>query len=158
MRKKKKYVDKHARPKSYSGQYYVKNREKYKGDASNVWYRSSWELKMMKYCDSKSHIIEWSSEEVIIPYLSPIDGKMHRYFPDFLVTLINNNGKKEKILIEVKPKKYTQPPNKQKRQTRKYITEVKTWGINEAKWKAAEHFCKKKGWQFKIFTERDLGV
>lgn len=136
-----------------------KNPKKYKGDPTNIVYRSGWELKLMLYLDSRPEVISWGSEEIIIPYRSPIDGKIHRYFPDFIVTKINKEGKKETALIEVKPFKQTIPPeNKQKTPTRKFLTEVKTWGMNEAKWKAATEYCKDRNWSFHIFTERELGI
>lgn len=144
--------------KSYQGYFKPKNPQKYKGDPTNIVYRSSWELKLMTYLDSHKDIITWSSEELFIPYRSPIDNKIHRYFPDFIVTKINKEGKKETALIEVKPLAQTMPPRKQEKVTRKYITEVTTWGINEAKWKAANEYCKDRGWSFHIFTERELGI
>jgi hypothetical protein len=62
------------------------------------------------------------------------------------------------MIIEVKPKKQTQPPKVQKRVTKQYINEVVTWGVNESKWKAATEFCLDRGWHFKILTEDDLGI
>ena len=104
----------------------------------------------MRYCDGNDKVIKWSSEEVTIPYRSPIDGKLHRYFPDFWVK--TSQGE---TLIEIKPKIQTKPP-KQKANKRRYIREVKTWGVNEAKWKAAEAYCKDQNWNWKILTESDL--
>ena len=136
-----------------------KNPKKYKGDPTNIVYRSGWELKFMLYLDSRPEIVSWSSEETIIPYRSPLDGKIHRYFPDFIVTKINKQGKRETTLIEVKPYKQTIPPKKTKGKSNKtFITEVHTWGVNEAKWKAAKEFCKDRGWNFEIFTEKELGI
>jgi hypothetical protein len=142
----------------YQGFFKPKNPQKYKGDPTNIVYRSGWELKLMLYLDSRSDIINWCSEEIIIPYRSPIDNKIHRYYPDFKVTKINKDGKKETAIIEVKPLKETVPPKRQKEVTRKYLTEVTTWGVNEAKWKAAQEFCKDRGWSFHIFTEKELGI
>ena len=144
--------------KSYQGYFKPKNPQKYKGDPTNIVYRSSWELKLMTYLDLHKDVVTWGSEELFIPYRSPIDNKIHRYFPDFIVTKINKEGKKETALIEVKPAAQTKPPKKQEKVTRKYITEVTTWGINEAKWKAANEYCKDRGWSFHIFTERELGI
>jgi murein tripeptide amidase MpaA len=144
--------------RTYQGYFKPRNPDKYKGDPTNIIYRSSWELKLMMYLDSHKSVLKWASEEIIIPYISPIDGKVHRYFPDFVVTKINKDGKKETVLIEVKPFSQTRPPKKQKNITKKYITEVKTWGINEAKWKAANEYCKDRGWTFHIFTEKELGI
>lgn len=138
------------------GTFKPKNPHKYKGNPTNIIYRSSWELKLMMYLDDTPNIISWGSEEIIIPYRSPIDNKIHRYFVDFVVTKINSNGLKETMLIEVKPLKQTKPPKKQKKITKTYITEVKTWGINEAKWKAANEYCKDRKWSFHIFTEVEL--
>lgn len=143
---------------AYKGFFKPKNPKKYKGDPTNIVYRSSWELKLMLYLDDHKDVISWSSEEIIIRYRSPIDGKIHRYFPDFKVTKINKEGKLETALIEVKPLYQTVPPERQNKITKKYITEVKNWGINEAKWKAAKEFCQDRGWSFHIFTERELGI
>lgn len=141
------------------GYFKPKNPKKYKGDPTTIVYRSGWELKFMLYLDSRQEVVEWSSEELIIPYRSPIDGKIHRYFPDFLVTKINKEGKKETAIIEVKPRKQTVPPTKpQGKPSRKFLMEVKTWGVNEAKWKAATEYCKDRGWSFEIFTEKHLGI
>jgi len=107
----------------------------------------------MEWFDRNENIISWASEELIIPYKSPVDGKWHRYFPDFLV-----KTKTKTLLIEVKPKKQTRPPEPQKRVTKKYLTEVATWGVNEAKWKAAIEYCRDRTWEFKIVTEDDLGL
>ena len=135
-----------------------KNPSKYKGDPTDIVYRSSWELKLMLYLDTHQDVISWGSEVIIIPYRSPIDNKIHRYFVDFIVTKINKDGKKETILIEVKPSKQTVEPKKPKKITKKFITEVKEYGKNTAKWKAAEDFCKDRGWSFHIFTEQELGI
>jgi hypothetical protein len=135
-----------------------KNPKKYKGDPTNIVYRSSWELKLMMFLDNHQDILKWGSEEIIIPYRSPIDNRIHRYFVDFIVTKINKDGKQETILIEVKPSKQTKEPVRPKKVSKKFITEVKDWGVNTAKWKAAEEFCKDRGWQFKIFTEYELGI
>ena len=147
--------------KTYKGSFRPKNPQKYRGDPSNIIYRSRWELKLMMYLDDHKDVISWGSEEVIIPYRSPIDGRMHRYFVDFIVTKINTNGLRETSLIEVKPAAQTRPPviqeNKSKR-SRRYINEVMTWGVNEAKWKAATAYCKDRGWSFHIFTEKELGI
>ena len=142
----------------YQGFFKPKNPQKYKGDPTNIVYRSGWELKLMLYLDSRNDILSWSSEEIIIPYRSPIDGKIHRYYPDFKITKINKDGTKETAIIEVKPLKETVAPQRQNKVTRKYLTEVKTWGVNEAKWKAATEYCKDRGWTFHIFTERELGI
>ena len=143
---------------SYKGKYKPKNPQKYKGDSTKIIYRSLWERKFMKFCDEKTNILQWGSEEVIVPYRSPIDSRLHRYYVDFIITSINKQGLKETLLIEVKPKKQCKPPVKKSRITRRYISEVKTWGINSAKWKAATEYAENRGWKFIILTEDDLLV
>lgn len=146
---------------AYKGKFNPLNPKKYKGDPTNIIYRSRWELKLMSDLDKHPDVIEWSSEEIIIPYRNPITGKVHRYFPDFYVKKKNySDGKIETCIIEVKPKKETAPPKIQsgKNPTKRYLIEVETWGKNEAKWKAAEAYCKDRGWKFLIFTEDHLGI
>lgn len=132
------------------------NPSKYRGDPTQIVYRSGWELRLMSHFDLHDNIIWWSSEEKVIPYRSPVDGKMHRYFVDFLINMKNRNGKVETVMIEVKPKAQTQEPKKQKNITKKYINEVFTYGVNQAKWKAAEEFCADRGWRFMIMTEEEI--
>jgi hypothetical protein len=143
---------------AYSGFFRPKNPEKYVGDASNIVYRSSWEVKVMDWLDRNPDIISWASEELIVPYISPVDGKRHRYFPDFIVKLKTQDNKIKTLMIEVKPKKQTKPPEVKKRVTKQYINEVTTWGVNQAKWKAANEFCENRGWEFMIITEDHLGL
>lgn len=143
---------------SYKGFFKPRNPAKYRGDPSNIIYRSRWELKFMSYLDSHPHVLEWSSEEFSIPYRSPVDGKIHRYFPDFLVKKIDKDGTITREVVEIKPFKETQPPAVQKKQTKQYIREVYTWGVNSAKWDAARQFCADRKWKFSIFTEHELGI
>ena len=126
---------------------------KYKGDPRNINYRSSWEYKFMLWCDQTPSVQEWGSEEIIIPYTSPVDGKRHRYYPDFYVKV---NGKK--YIVEVKPTKQTKEPKRQKKVTKRYVTEVVTWSVNQAKWKAAKEFCRDFGMEFMLITEKELKV
>lgn len=142
----------------YQGFFKPKNPQKYKGNPSNIIYRSSWELRLMNYLDNHPDVIQWQSEEFFIPYKSPIDGKWHRYFPDFLVKKKTKDGLVETVLIEVKPEAQTKPPKRQEKITRKYLTEVKNWGTNEAKWKAALEYCKDRNWKFQIITEKELNI
>ena len=138
---------------SYKGQYIPQNPKKYKGDSHRIVYRSLWERKFMVYCDTSNSIIEWGSEEVIIPYLSPWDGKIHRYFPDFYIKVRQHDNIIKKMIIEVKPKSQCKPPKAEpKRKTKRWFTEVKTWGINEAKW------CNNNDMEFKILTEDHLNI
>lgn len=142
--------------KYYQGIYTPKNPKKYKGDASNIVYRSGWEKKVFNWLDTNDNILWWSSEEVVIPYKSPVDGKWHRYFPDILASVKSIDGRNKTYLIEIKPKAQVKEPKKQTRITKRYINEVCTYGINTAKWKAARIFCEDKGWDFMILTEDEL--
>ena len=126
---------------SYKGYFKPKNPGKYKGNPTNIIYRSSWELKLMSYLDTHQDVIQWSSEEFCIPYRSPVDNRIHRYFPDFYVKKKNKNGEIEVVVIEVKPLAQTKEPKKPAKVTKRYINEVYTWGINSAKWRAAKEFC-----------------
>ena len=143
---------------AYSGRFTPSNPQKYVGDYKNIIYRSSWECKVMNWLDKNPDILSWASEETIVPYKSPVDGKWHRYFPDFIVKVRTKTNTLKTMMIEVKPKKQTEPPEPRKRVTKQYITEVATWGVNQAKWKAATEYCLDRNWEFKIITEEHLGL
>tara|TARA_X000000368_G_scaffold184604_1_gene145795 strand:- start:1510 stop:1944 length:435 start_codon:yes stop_codon:yes gene_type:complete len=143
---------------SYSGKFKPSNTNKYKGDPTNIIYRSLWERKFMVWCDNNENVLEWGSEEIIIPYRSPVDNRVHRYFPDFYVKTRTRAGKLSKNIIEVKPFVQTQEPKRKKRITKKYLSEVKTFVINDAKWKAADEYCKDRRMNFIILTEKELKV
>lgn len=150
---------------SYKGRFRPTNPGKYKGDPSNIIYRSMWEFKFFRFADLHPDIIWWQSEEIAIPYMSPIDNKVHRYFPDVILMKKVGDDKYETIMIEIKPKSQTSPPDISKRNntptgrvSRRYLKEVKTYGINEAKWKAAQKYCDERGWKFQIMTEQHLGI
>ena len=144
--------------KSYSGKFKPSYPGKYKGDPTNIIYRSLWERKFMVWCDRNINVEEWGSEEIIIPYISPVDGRVHRYFPDFYVRARTKTGGKTRLIIEVKPLKQTQTPQKQQRRTQKYLNEVRTYAVNDAKWKAAREYCKDRQMVFMILTEKELQV
>ena len=145
---------------SYSGKFKPINYKKYKGDPTNIIYRSLWEKKFMLYCDKNENILEWGSEEIIIPYRSPVDNRIHRYFPDFYVKARTKTGRLAKSIIEIKPYAQTQQPKRNKRVkvTRSYLSEVKTFAVNNAKWKAAGEYCKDRSMSFLILTENELRV
>ena len=145
--------------KYYQGRFHPQNPGKYKGDVQNIIYRSSWELKFMQWCDRNPNVIEYASEEFCIPYLSPIDGRVHRYFPDFIMKVKEQSGEIKKYIIEIKPKKQTIPPiQTSKKRNKTFINEVKTYVVNEAKWKAAEEWCKDHLLEFMVITEDQLGI
>ena len=143
---------------SYKGKFKPINYKKYKGDPTNIIYRSLWELRFMKWCDTNENILEWANEEFWIPYRSPLDNRVHRYFPDFYVKVKENNGTIKKYVIEVKPMRQVLEPKIQKRKTQKYIAEVKEYAKNQAKWEAAKEYCKDRMMEFKIITEKELGI
>jgi hypothetical protein len=143
---------------SYKGKYQPSYPKKYKGDPTNIIYRSLWERKFMVYCDTNEKILEWGSEEIIVPYRSPVDNRYHRYFPDFYIKVKDKNGKIKKMIIEIKPYKQCIEPKVQKRKTKGYIYEVVEYAKNQAKWKAAEEWCLDRGYEFKVLTENELGI
>jgi len=138
--------------------WYPKNPEKYVGDPNNIITRSSWETKCMSWFDSNTNVISWASEEISIPYISPVDNRRHLYFPDFLVKVKTLDGTIKTIMVEVKPYKQTQPPKQRTKITKQYINEVTTYGINQAKWKYASEYCLDRGIEFRIITEKELGL
>ena len=136
---------------AYSGRFIPENPKKYRGDPTNIWYRSLWERRVMVYLDKNIHILEWSSEEIVIPYLSPVDNRYHRYFPDFYA-----RTKTETMIIEVKPHAQSQMPKSSKRLTKGKLNEIMTYGVNQAKWQAANEYCKDRNWKFRVLTEKEI--
>jgi len=143
---------------TYKSRYYPSFPNKYKGNPNNIICRSSWERRFCKWCDLNENILQWGSEEFSIPYISPIDNRIHKYFPDFIVKLRESSGKIRTYVIEVKPKKQTRPPKPGKRKTKSFIYETMEYAKNQAKWKAAEEFCADRMIEFKIITEDELGI
>ena len=138
------------------GSFKPKFPEKYAGDVNNIFFRSSWEKKVMLWCDNNPSILKWTSEEVVIPYLSPVDNKMHRYFVDFMIKVRDKSGLINNYLVEVKPEAQTKPPKVRQRKTKLLLEEHKTYAVNQAKWKAAEEWCRNKGVKFIVLTEKHL--
>ena len=143
---------------SIKSRYKPSHPEKYQKIPTTIICRSSWELKMCRWCDLNENIISWASEEFSIPYVSPVDNRVHRYYPDYLIKVKESTGKIKTYVIEVKPKKQTTPPKRPKRQTKSYIYECQMYAVNQAKWKAAKEFCLDNGVEFKIITENELGI
>jgi hypothetical protein len=144
---------------SYKGRYKPENPKKYKGDPTNIIYRSLWERKFMRYCDLNESVNQWQSEEFWIPYRSPLDNRIHRYFPDFFVKYKDKAGKTRVMVIEIKPKnQVVMPEQNPKRRTKAWAYKVQTWVVNQAKWEAAKEYCADRNYEFKIMTEEDLGV
>ena len=142
---------------AYKGKYKPTNPQKYKGNPDNIIWRSTWEARVMKQLDENTNVLWWGSEELFIRYYNPIDNKIHRYFPDFVVKVQKKDNTTMTYLLEVKPEAQTKPPT-QKKKTKRFLEESKTYIINQSKWKAATEFCKDHGWEFKVLTEKDLGI
>lgn len=141
----------------YQGKYSLNHPEKYKGNSSNIVFRSSWEYKAFVFCDNTPSIAYWNSEETIIPYVSPMDGRVHRYFMDLKVWIRMPDGTFKITLIEIKPYAETMEPlKKQGKKKETLLREYATWNVNEAKWAAARALCAKQGWNFVIWTEKEL--
>ena len=139
------------------GKFRPRNPQKYGGDVSNIVYRSSYELKFMQYCDLTESVNSWKSEEFWIPYRSPLDGKTHRYFPDFFLKYRDKDGKMRNLVVEVKPAKdLKEPQTNPSRRTKSWAYSVKMWAINQAKWEAAKEWCADHNYEFRIFTEKEL--
>ena len=143
---------------SYKGRFTPKYPQKYKGDPTNIIFRSLWERRVMRDLDENTNVLSWQSEELFIRYYDPTTMKYRRYFPDFVVTVRQKDGNIKTLMLEVKPKNQTIEPKIQTKKTKRYITEVTTWATNQAKWQAAREYCLDRGWDFKIITEDHLGI
>ena len=135
--------------KFQQGPYVVLNPQKYAGKGVPK-YRSGWELAFMRFCDSNDHIISWSSESLVIPYINPLTGKKTRYIPDFLIQYRNKHNKVITELIEIKPKKQSVLESKASNRDRAIVA------INYAKWAAAQKWCQRNGLIFRVITEDDI--
>lgn len=143
---------------NYKGKYRISNVSKYRGNINDVVFRSSWELRFMKWCDLNPNILEWGSEVVVIPYKSPLDKRIHRYFVDFYIKVKDSTNTITKYLIEIKPERFTKPPAKPERKTKKFIDEIFQYAVNQAKWESANEFCLDRNMKFLVLTEKDLGI
>jgi hypothetical protein len=137
---------------AYKGKWKPKNKEKYDGNPLKITYRSLWERRAFKWCDENPKIRSWSSEEIVVPYISKTDGKRHNYYPDLKINY--TNGKTS--LIEIKPKRQTKPPKVKIKKTPRYIKEVYAYGMNTSKWEYAKEYANDRGWNFEIWTEDEL--
>lgn len=144
--------------KYHQGFFKPRNPEKYIGDPSNIIYRSSWELKFMQWCDRNPSILRYGSEEFSIPYYNPVKQRICRYFPDFIMEVLEINGKKQKYVIEIKPKRQTLPPVQGKKKTKTYLNEINTYAVNQSKWKSVQEWCDDHMIKFEIITEDHLQI
>ena len=137
---------------SYKGKYKIKSPDKYLGNPTKVIFRSLWERNAFRWCENNPKVRAWSSEEIVVPYKCRTDNKLHRYFVDLYIEMVDG----KKYLIEIKPKKETLPPKQPKRKTKRYINEILTFSKNQDKWEAADQYAKHKGWKFQVWTEETL--
>lgn len=137
---------------AYKGKYKIKNPDKYAGNPNTVVFRSLWERNTFRWCEANPKVKLWNSEEIVVPYKSTVDKRLHRYYVDLLIQMDN----KETYLVEIKPKSQTQPPKKRSRKTKRYINEQLDYIKNQDKWEAADAFAKHKGWKFQVWTEETL--
>jgi hypothetical protein len=145
--------------KTHSGRFKPRNPQKYAGDVNNIIYRSSWELKFLRYLDQNPNVISYASEELAIPYISPVDGKKHRYFPDMVAKVRTPDGSTKTIMIEIKPYSQTKHPVlTEGKRMKTHLMDVARFGVNTAKWKAAREFCADRQWEFQIMTEKELNI
>lgn len=138
------------------GRFIPKNPQKYVGNPNNILFRSSWEVRFMKWLDTNNAVLRWGSEELAIPYVNPIKvdaagrPKISRYFPDFIILYRDNFGNIKKEIVEVKPyKESVITPRMSDRDKEAYI-------VNQAKWKAAAIFAESQGATFRVITERTM--
>jgi hypothetical protein len=145
-------MSRYPKPRSWT----PRNIEKYVGDYTKIVSRSSWELRTFKWLDDNPNVLEWSSEEIAIPYKSPVDKKLHRYFPDIYARFKTSDNRTKTYLIEIKPEYQSIEPKMKKRITKQYINEVCTYAVNQEKWRAAREYCLDRKWEFIVITEKDL--
>lgn len=143
--------------KYYQGYFKPVNKEKYVGNINAIIYRSQWECKYMRELDHDPKVLQWSSEEITIPYVSPVDRRQHRYFPDFWVRK-QEGDQVQTYIIEIKPMHQRQMPKRGNKRQKTFMKEAFTYATNEAKWAYARQYCQARGWQFKILSETELKV
>ena len=133
------------------GRFTPKNPSKYVGDVDKIFFRSLWETKVMQWMDSRASVIKWGSEEISIPYVSPLDGKVHRYFPDFFMEYIHEEtGEIRKEIVEVKPLHESDPKFAKSDRSKDALV------VNESKWRAASLYCEQRGMTFRVLTEKSI--
>jgi len=133
-----------------------KNSSKYIGRGTPV-YRSGWELKFFRWCDDNPRVVEWASEALIIPYINPLDGRVHRYYTDGVIAIKENDTIK-KYVVEIKPSTQVVKPVAGKKKHSTLVYESARYVQNQAKWAAAKKWCEQRNYLFLILTEKELGI
>lgn len=142
---------------THKGKFKPRNPDKYKGDPTNIIYRSSWERECMKWFDERTDVIWWMSEERAVWYTDPFAKKKRRYFPDFIICYNRKDGVQVTEMIEVKPQAQVDGPNPNpKRKTAAWAKSIQTYIINQKKWEAATKICEDRGWNFRLLTEANV--
>ncbi len=140
-----------------TGYYHPTNPEKYVGDVNKIVYRSSWELRAFRFFDNNIKVLRWSSEEIKIKYISPLDQAVHTYYPDCYVEYINPQGEVVKEVVEIKPANQTKIPTRSRgKRAKTLLHEQATYVVNQAKWEAAIKWCNERGLTFRVITEHSL--
>lgn len=134
----------------FRARFIPKNPDKYVGDVAKIFARSSWELRVMQFFDSSSAVLTWKSEETVIPYLSPVDARIHEYWPDFVLTYKDKEGVVKTEIVEVKPRHESDEKYAKSDRSKEAVI------INEAKWKAAILYCESRGMTFRVLTEKSI--
>ena len=143
--------------KTLQGKFRPLNPKKYKGNLGEIYYRSSWELEFMQWCDTQKQVLSWQSEEKRVRYYDAVKKKHRTYYPDFLVKYINSNGEIITEMVEVKPQRQVVGPSPNpKKKTKTWLNQVNTYVTNQCKWKAAEEYCEDRGWNFRLLTEKNV--
>ena len=141
-------------PRFIQGIFRPINKDKFIG--KTAIFRSSFERKFFLWADKNPNVLEWGSENIVIPYISPLDNRYHRYYVDAYM-VIKEGTKIKKYLIEIKPYNQTIPPKvSKKKKPSTIIYEQNAWSVNQAKWESAKKYAEAKGAQFLIITEKDL--
>lgn len=132
------------------GRFVPKNPEKYVGDVDKIFFRSLWETKVMQWMDSRTNVLRWGSEEIKVPYVSALDGKVHNYFPDFFIEYKTAEGEIKKEILEVKPLHESDAKFAKSDRSKDALS------VNESKWRAATLYCEQRGWTFRVLTEKSI--
>jgi len=141
------------RKKYRQGIFVPNNQDKFIG--TKATYRSGLELKFFRFCDKNPNVLQWGSENIVVPYKSPLDNRHHKYYVDNFV-VIREGDEVKRYLVEIKPYKQTKKPQTKYRKKQHLIYEQKAYVTNQAKWEAAREYCKKCGYTFIIITEKEL--
>jgi hypothetical protein len=136
------------------GYYTPKHPEKYIGDVNKIIYRSSYELEVNQFFDNNPRVLKWASEEIAIPYFNPVKHKVANYYPDYYVKYVTKDGEVIEEIVEIKPHQQTRRSASRNSRTKLY--EDLTYAVNMAKWEAATAWCEKRGFKFRVVTERKI--